>query len=291
MVSIIVPVYNVVQYLRHCLQSLAEQGLDDYEVILVNDASRDNSRGICSEWCAEHPEFRLINHDVNMGLSEARNTGIREARGEWITFVDSDDFLERNTLLDVMQNATDDVDVLEYPVMEHYLGSSPQLLSFSLCNISFKTWLDNGGHKHCYAWNKVYRKALWSDSYFPIGKHYEDIFTIPYILKKARNIRQVNVGCYYYCERQGSICTTMAEGTLLDYLEAYNKLLLLPESENNYDMYLRAINGEITYRKISGRNKTKIIKRQSIPFRYVFSKGLSFHDRLKILWIACTHHG
>ena len=92
MLSIIVPVYNVAQYLRHCLQSLSEQGLEDYEVILVNDASRDNSRGICSEWCTNHPQFRLVCHEVNRGLSEARNTGIKIATGKYVMFLDSDDF-------------------------------------------------------------------------------------------------------------------------------------------------------------------------------------------------------
>ena len=288
MLSIIVPIYNVAQYLRQCLQSLTQQGLEHYEVILVNDASRDNSRGICSAWCMEHPEFRLVNHEVNKGLSEARNTGIEEARGEWITFVDSDDFLAPNTLQQAMQDIDDEVDVLEYPVMEYHLSPHPHMLTFGREDIDFRTWLRQGGHKHCYAWNKIFRQSLWHDTRFPARRHYEDIFTIPGLLRRARRIRTISTGCYYYCERSGSICTTKAESTLRDYLDAYNRLLEMPEAKDCYDIYLRARNGELTYRKLYGKGKhlKPIIRRQHIPLSYAFAPGLTFHDRLKALWLA-----
>lgn len=290
MLSVIVPVYNVAPYLRHCLQSLSEQGVDDYEVILVNDASRDNSRGICSEWCADHSQFRLLNHAQNMGLSEARNTGLREARGEWVTFVDSDDYLEPMTLSQVLEEACNDVDVVEYPVMEKHLSAHPHELSFSTMNLSFRDWLQQGGHRHCYACNKVFRKHLWEDESFCPGRYYEDIMTIPKVLRKARAIRQTDKGLYYYCERSQSICTGQSPASLHDYVEAYRQLLDMPESEGNYDLYLRAYNGELTYKKVTGE-KGKMITHRRIPLRFALSRGLTFHDRLKILWIATTIHG
>lgn len=296
MLSIIVPVYNVAQYLGHCLQSLSEQGLEDYEVILVNDASRDNSRGICSEWCTNHPQFRLVCHDVNRGLSEARNTGIREALGDWITFVDSDDFLAPGTLSQVWGERDGTVDVLEYPVMEYHLSRHAHLRTFARGDMDFRTWLQQGGHKHCYAWNKVFRRTLWQDTLFPPGRHYEDILTIPYVLRKARSIRMTDRGCYYYCERSGSICTTKAEQTLLDYLDAYNRLLDIPESAGNHDLYLRARNGEITYRRLFGKARAQaghplrepLIHRRHMPLTYAFAPGLTLHDRLKVLWLALS---
>lgn len=294
MLSIIVPIYNVAQYLRHCLQSLTEQGLEDYEVILVNDASRDNCRAICSEWCQEHPKFRLINHEVNRGLSEARNTGIQEAQGEWITFVDSDDFLDTDTLSHVMRTQDKGVDVLEYPVMEYHLSNHSYFRTFQREDLDFGAWLQQGGHKHCYAPNKVFRRSLWQDIRFPEGRHYEDIFTIPKVLKKARIIRTLDKGCYYYCEHSGSICTTMAEQTLLDYLDAYNALLDMPEAMGNHDLYLRARNGEINYKRMFGKKtrntgdamKKHIIRRRPMPFRFAFAKGLTMNDRIKVIWMA-----
>ncbi|MCF0197600.1 MAG: glycosyltransferase, partial [Bacteroidaceae bacterium] len=113
--TIIVPVYNVAQHLRQCLVSLSEQMEgDDYEVLLVNDASTDNSRGICSTWCDTHPRFRLLCHAANQGLSAARNTGLQAAAGTYIAFADSDDFLAPLTLQRALR-AMGDADVVEFP--------------------------------------------------------------------------------------------------------------------------------------------------------------------------------
>lgn len=284
--SIIVPVYNVVQYLRHCLQSLAEQGLSDYEVILVNDASRDNSLGICSEWCQDHPAFRIVNHTENIGLSEARNTGVREARGEFITFVDSDDFLAPNTLAEALNAFDEETDVVEYPVMERHFSKQPHLLTFFLQKVDFAKWMQQEGHEHCYACNKVFRKHLWKDSLFPKGKYYEDIFTIPFVLQKAREIKQIDKGLYYYCQRPGSICTTKAVQSLLDYTQALNDLLKLPENKANYRLRLRARNAERTYRSIA-RTKKRIVYPRHTPVTFCFAPGLSFHDRLKVIYYSC----
>ena len=289
--SVIVPVFRVEQYLPQCLQSLSEQGLADYEVILIDDASPDGSHRICEAWCAEHPECRLVTHASNLGLSEARNTGLREARGEWVTFVDSDDMLEAHTLARVMREATDDVDVVEYPLMEGYGTRDARLCRFEPRTMPFREWMLRGGHTHCYACNKVFRRSLWQDMAFPPGRHYEDIFTIPHVLRHARLIRQTDSGCYYYYYREGSICRTMAEQTMLDYLEAYDRMLAMPESEGCHDMYLRAVNGETTYRRTFKAGRAPLIKRRHLPFSFAFSRGLSLHDRLKILWIAATHHG
>lgn len=283
--SIIVPVYNVAPWVRHCMQSLTEQGLDDYEVLLVNDASRDNSRGICSEWCEDHPQFRLLNHDRNRGLSEARNTGLREAQGEIVTFVDSDDFLEPLTLSKVLAEMDEETDVVEYPVMQHHLSKTPHLQTFQRQSVPFGTWMQQGGHNHCYAWNKLYRKDLWDGIVFPAGKHFEDMMTIPHVLRKARAIRQTDTGLYYYCQRQGSICTTASEATLLDYNEACNILLQMPENRANHDLYLRARNSQITFRRLTGKTPPPLLH-HSMPLAFAFSKGLTLHDRLKALYFA-----
>lgn len=290
--SIIVPVYNVVQYLRHCLQSLTEQGLQDYEVILVNDGSRDNSLGICSEWCQSNPYFRIVNHTENKGLSEARNTGIREAKGEFITFVDSDDFLAPNTLSEVLNAFDEDTDVVEYPVMEYHYSKHPNHLTFTPNKLNFPEWLKKGGHEHCYACNKIFRTALWKSKdselevSFPPKRHYEDIFTIPYILQKARQIRQTNQGMYYYCERPGSISHTLAPQTLLDYTNALDELLQLPENKYNYRLRLRARNAERSYHKVS-HTTNHIVHPRHLPITFCLASGLSLHDRLKAIYYTC----
>ncbi len=288
--SVIVPVYNVMQYLRHCLQSLTEQGLEDneYEVILVNDASRDNSRGICAEWCNTHPHFRLINHAQNLGLSEARNTGIREAKGLFITFVDSDDFLAPNSLRDVLSTFDDDAtaDVVEYPVIQHHYSKQPSHLTFNPITLDFATWMQQGGAEHCYAWNKVYRTSLWQGEQFPTGLHYEDIFCVPYILRKARAIRQTDKGLYYYCERPGSISHTPKPASLRQYAESLNRLLQLPESQDNDLLVLRARNAERSYQRYADSHE-RIIDRRHVSPLFFLSSGLTFHERLKAIYYVC----
>lgn len=116
-ISIIIPIYNVEQYLRKCLDSILRQGLIDgeYEVILVNDGSKDDSVAICEEYCQKYPHFRLINQ-VNAGVSAARNNGIEHARGKYIVFADADDYLLDNGLNLAFEHfrERDDIDVIHY---------------------------------------------------------------------------------------------------------------------------------------------------------------------------------
>lgn len=279
--SIIVPVYNVAPYLRHCLQSLLEQGLQQYEVILVNDASHDNSRGICSEWCGEHPRFRLLNHEVNRGLSEARNTGLAEASGDYVTFVDSDDFLEPGTLAACMEELAD-ADVLEYPIMVNHLSREAHLWTPSEGLTDFTEWMRQDGFTHCYACNKVFRRTLWEGERFPAGVCYEDIIAIPRVLQKAASIRGIRRGTYYYCRRDGSISTSLNTRNLRQYVLALAGLMDLPPCRDNMNLYLRALNAELTYRRNGG--KETLVPRRKIPLRFILGPRLTLRQRLKALW-------
>ncbi len=283
--SIIVPVYNVAPYVRHCLQSLLEQGLEQYEVILVNDASYDNSRGICSEWCREHPQFRLINHEANRGLSEARNTGIAHAEGVYVTFVDSDDYLEPETLSACMEEM-EGADVLEYPIMVNHLAPDARLWTPAEGLTDFAQWIRQDGFTHCYACNKVFRRSLWEGECFPPGVCFEDIRAIPRILQKASSIRGIRRGTYYYCRRNGSISTSLDAKNLQEYAEALTGLMSLPECWDNMNLYLRALNAELTYRKNGGRGQ--LVPARRIPLRYILGPGLTMRQRLKALWFKLT---
>ncbi len=284
-VSIIVPVYNVAQYLPKCLESIRHQGLADYEVILVNDGSHDNSQAICKEWCRQNPEFRLINHEQNKGLSEARNTGIRAAKGEYITFLDSDDYLAPDTLVACLEEIRD-ADVVEYPVMVDHLSRNAYPFYPNEGTADFQTWMRQDGYKHCYACNKLFRRSLWEETTFPSGRYYEDIFTIPYVLKRANKVRGIRRGMYYYCKRDGSISNTPKLKALQDYVEALVQLLSLPENRENHDLYLRALNAQLSYQKHGG--KEKIVPRRSLPMSYILSSKITCRQRLKAIWFRLT---
>lgn len=286
--SIIIPVYNVAQYLRRCLESVTQQGVHDYEVLLVNDASYDNSLGICIEWCQTHPQFRVISHPANRGLSEARNTGILQAKGTYLAFLDSDDFLAPGTLsslLSYLQQA----DVVEFPVQVDHLAKSAYTFKPQQGSISFQQWMAGDGYTHCYAWNKVYRASLWQGIQFPPGRYYEDIFTIPSVLQRAGSVLGIADGLYYYCKRNGSICNAPNLNRLRDYVQGLDYLISLPECQGHTALYIRALNAQLSYRQAGGREA--VIARQPIPWRYILFSHLTPRQLLKALWFKLTYHG
>ena len=286
--SIIIPVYNVAQYLRHCLQSILDQQLASYEVILVDDGSYDNSLGICIEWCNEHKEFKVFRHEQNRGLSEARNTGISQAIGRYITFVDSDDFLAPETLGNCMASIGD-AEVIEYPVMINHLSDDVQLWQPENATKDFETWMKDNGFTHCYACNKVFKHELWDDIKFPKDKYYEDIFTIPYVLKKAHKIVSTDKGIYYYCKRNGSITNTPKKNALHDYLEALIQLFNFEENLQNTSLYIQCLNAQTSFLKYGGEGK--IVPRKQIPWSYLFHSSLTARQRIKALWYKFSYHG
>ena len=285
-ISIIIPVYNVAQHLPKCLESILTQGLVDYEVILINDGSYDNSQAICKEWCSKSPAFRLINHDKNQGLSAARNTGIKEAKGEVITFVDSDDYLAQGTLSACLEEM-EDADVLEYPIMVDHLSAKEYPFHPIEGTYDFQTWMKRDGYTHCYACNKLFKRSLWGDTTFPIGRYYEDIFTIPYVLQRATKIRGTKHGMYYYCKRDGSISNTPKLRALSDYVEALVQLQKLPENQQNFALYLRSLNAQLSYHQHGG--KEKIVPHRPLPLSFILSPNLTLHQRIKALWFRLTY--
>lgn len=210
--SIIIPVYNVEQHLVRCIQSVLAQGLTNYEVILVDDGSTDQSGTLCDALQSEHSCIRTI-HQANGGLSAARNTGIGIAKGAYITFVDSDDELSPNTLksnLDYLISHPE-VDMLEYPVEVHADSDRAYHLSFpdeTQHTDIFADWIRREGYLHCYAWNKIYRRELWSETRFPVGAYYEDTAVMPAIVRQCRGIHYSSQGCYRYIMHPGTITTS-----------------------------------------------------------------------------------
>ena len=229
--SIIVPVYNVEGCLERCVQSIVTQGLDDFEVLLVDDGSTDRSGMLCDELCSKNECIRVI-HQPNGGLSAARNRGIDEARGEYVTFVDSDDELCTNTLkenLDFLM-AHPKVDMLEYPI-EVYAGSAQAYrLSFPdelQESDVFADWVRREGYCHTYACNKIFRAELWQSQRFPVGEYFEDGAVMRHVVERCRAIYYSGHGCYRYIYHSGSITTS--------HSYAKHRRLFL----NNHQLYLK----------------------------------------------------
>ena len=213
--SIIVPVYNVGDYLAKCLDSLLAQDLShsEYEVIVVNDGSTDNSGSIAQKYADKYANITLINQ-TNQGLSEARNAGLTNAKGEYIQFVDSDDYLEENVLGGLMRQVQEEkLDVLrfdyqnvrisdkQYEVFQPY--KFPHQVDTLHNVVDGETYMNERMGYACYACQFVIRHELTGT--FKPGIYFEDTEWLPRMLLSAKRVNSSPLIVYNYLMREGSI--------------------------------------------------------------------------------------
>lgn len=228
--SVIIPIYNVEGTLLKCLNSIALS--DDYEIILIDDGSTDSSGALCDNWANETRakgfDVKVL-HNKNGGLSCARNRGIDIADAAFITFVDSDDYIDSNVYSEVLQMFTPDVDIIEFGVKQEDTESTKKLAFHDIIYRSFADyWIAGEGYKHSYACNKIYRKTLFDDIRFAERKVFEDIIILPSLVDKAQSIRTCEVGFYHYVSNPNGISHNVnADGwkTMLDaHLSAHERI-------------------------------------------------------------------
>ncbi len=240
--SVIVPVYRVEKSLRACLESILSQDYTDIEVLLVDDGSDDNCGLICDQIAADDKRVRVF-HQPNQGLSGARNNGLDNARGEYVTFVDSDDVIDSGILAQLMTTLEEhpEYDILEYSVIvaegaadEHQLDLPERVYT------SADTyWLEGCAYTHTYAWNKVYRAMLFHDVRFPVGKVFEDAYTLPQLLKHARVIATTSIGYYHYRANPVGITQTAMGAEVKQLLQAH--LIYIKEGHTLSAHYYAAV--------------------------------------------------
>ena len=248
LISVIVPIYKVEKYLDKCVKSIVNQTYQDLEIILVDDGSPDNCPAICDKWAEIDNRIKVV-HKSNGGLSDARNAGLEITTGNYVAFVDSDDWLEKN-YVEFLYNAIiqthADVSacqirsVQEYETVSSVEKQQLQIETFSaeeaLCKVI------NGQDFRAVAWNKLYkREILWGEK-FEVGKLHEDEFFTYRIVDKCSSLAWVDIPLYNYCQRSGSIMNTYSVRHL-DMLEAiFGRLELLKHKYPN--LYLR---DKVTY--------------------------------------------
>lgn len=230
LLSVIIPVYNVESYLENCIGSILGQPFQEMEIILIDDGSTDNSGNICDRYACTDPRIRVI-HKPNGGLSSARNAGLDIAEGHYITFIDSDDCIEKETYRENMKILLNDpsIDLLEYPVYVHYQSPKQYIWKNKMADVKgntavFTYWIHLQNYLHAYAWNKIYKKELFQNIRFPLGKAFEDIYTIPSVLKKVKHLFISEEGMYKYYLRSNTITTTASYKQLRDLCEAHLQL-------------------------------------------------------------------
>lgn len=211
LVSIIVPIYKVEPYLRRCLDSIVNQTYTNLEIILVDDGSPDNCPKICDEYAAIDKRIIVI-HKENGGLSDARNAGLDICKGEYISFVDSDDWVDENYIKLMLGAATNnhaDIIVSDFIKTNSYLNSSRPKPEKSMEILNSITALKRIWSKDAItfvtAWGKLIKKNLFNKIRFPIGKLNEDEYTSYKLYFHASKVIQLFVPLYYYYQRKDSI--------------------------------------------------------------------------------------
>ncbi len=305
-ISIIVPIYNVEKYLRKCLDSLINQSFEDYEILCINDGSTDNSQNVIDEYVEKYPNLIYGYIKENGGLSDARNYGLKKAKGDYVLFVDSDDYL-----------ANDSLDILYKKVC---LGYDIVVFNF------YKVW-DDGKKIACYnkatnnykdfmvvfpmATNKIFKRSLFDDEFkFKKGTLYEDLEFIPSLVLKTNRISFIDDCLYFYYQRESSIMNqskfnrkfldifTVLESLEnrfiknnkyddykeeLEYLNVehllYSAGLRFVQFEDGYELLLKCI--DIINNKYKNFKNNKYYKEKSFKFKLICN--LTYHKHFKLL--------
>ena len=208
LISVIVPVYKVEPYLRKCVDSILNQTYTNLEVILVDDGSPDNCGAICDEYAAKDNRVTVI-HKENGGLSDARNAGMAQSKGEYLCFVDSDDLLPKKaikTLVDTACSEKVQIVIGEHKRFDDEPGelSDTTAVQYLTPTEAMAEMFRNG----CASWARLYRKEIHQDILFPVGEINEDEAIVLRLLERGERIAVTSAVVYYYRCRPESITTT-----------------------------------------------------------------------------------
>ena len=302
-ISIIIPVYNVERYLDRCIQSVVQQTHRKTEIILVNDGSSDRSPDICRDWQNRDPRIKVI-HQSNQGLSAARNTGLREATGSFIGFVDADDWIAPELyerLITAIYN--DKSDISACSVIMIWEGSAEQkrltvkkncLLNRDEAQLALLKETDLKQP----VWYKLYRRKTIGSILFEVGKYHEDVFWSYLVVGNAASVSLIDYEGYYYFQRHDSIMGESYSIKRLDVMEAYCKRyeyirLAFPEYENEakLSIVLNCIyHGQMALKYLKGdERKAAFRKLSAVRNQYRLHRedysALKFSHRL---WVSIS---
>lgn len=227
-ISVIVPIYNVEKYIHRCIASILSQSYKNLEVILVDDGSPDNCPKLCDEYARQDTRVQVI-HKSNGGLSSARNAGLDKATGQYISFVDGDDYIDIQMLEQLyaaLEKSKADYSVCNLQYVDEYGRKLVQFPNDYLKDeridrdTVFLKSLEENGYFFVVVWNKLFKRKLWESYRFSEGKYHEDEFAFHHILRQCKNVICLKEVYYYYVQHTGSIMAVLNEKRVLDKLEA-----------------------------------------------------------------------
>lgn len=249
-VSVIIPIYNVEKYLEKCLDSIVHQSYKNLEIILVNDGSTDSSSKICEDYQKKDERIIVINKE-NGGLSDARNKGIDIATGEYITFIDSDDYIHKDMIGELMNIATNnDADISVCGFQKFFNESDSEIIDNMLLNTDIQLFnsqdiLDNFYSKISVniivAWAKIYKMSLFNKIRYNKGKIHEDEFIAHKLIFESKKIAYIPKKMYFYRIRKNSITGEKFNKKRLDKIEALEDRLKFANEKNLKNLYMQTL--------------------------------------------------
>ncbi|UPZ37825.1 glycosyltransferase [Sphingobacterium sp. PCS056] len=297
LVSVIVPVYNVERYLKHCVDSIVGQTYTHLEIILVDDGSPDGCGAICDYYAELDSRIQVI-HKTNGGLSDARNAGIHRAKGEFIAFVDSDDLVHPQFIEILISQIGDaDIAMCTYQEFEDAVEVShiSHINSVSYSGQQMNNMLYDKTYRvsPIVAWNKLYRTALWKDLSYPKGRLHEDEFIIHHIYDRVDSVIFMAINLYFYRIRGGSIMSQVSFKGVQDYYDALEnrKKYFLDKGNNKLVFETNACQKNLfLYKEVTSRFhlwntwRFSAILTEALPFK------LKLHLLLKKVSISLYHY-
>lgn len=274
--SVIVPVYNTEKYLRKCLNSLVNQTLSDIEIIVVNDGSTDNSKEIIDEYEKKYDNLKGY-HLKNGGVSKARNYGIKKAKGKYITFLDSDDYVDHD-LYEKMYEKSKGNDIVECDFIWEY----EKEIRFDRFNHDMHPLLAT----RAVVWNRIYDRKFLLDTKvtFHDDVYYEDVEFCYNLFSHIKNIAYVNDSYVHYVQREGSITSDKTE-KLKDIFKVLDSVINYYKDNNLYNeyhdeiefLYVRYTLGSSFYRVVKVGNS----KLRNELLDYSYDKLISTYPQYK----------
>ena len=292
LISIIVPVYKVEQYLDRCVESLVKQTYSNIEIILVDDGSPDRCPQICDEWVKKDSRIAVI-HKVNGGLSDARNHGIRRAKGEYILFVDSDDYLVEDAV-ERLEAYTDNEDLIVgestiiYPDKQIHRVHTNLEENHIYSGKEYVLAVVNKGEWFAAACYNMYKREFLIDNdlFFVVGILHEDNEYVTRLFYKAQTIKYIHFEFYQYIMRDESICNKPSEKNISGLFEGFSRWKTLTDSIHDIDLK-KAYAGTLCKSYIHTCRIYNITERafpSGMDEKYLFNNALNYKELVKTIF-------
>lgn len=247
-ISIIVPVYNVDKYLDKCIKSILEQTFKDFELILVNDGSKDKSEEICEYYKEKDKRVKVINKE-NGGVSSARNAGLKIAEGKYVGFVDQDDWIDNimyEKMYEVIMDTKSDIVICDFckeyegKIISKQKNKNIKNKVEIFNNIQALEQLYKVKYTYVVAWNKLYKRELFNDIKYKEGVICEDEFIIHHLYFQSKRVVHIYEEMYHYFQRPGSIINSSYNIKRLDKIKALNQRIKFFKNINQYNLMYKA---------------------------------------------------